>query len=412
VGDKIDKSLHLPFGLSPDELMKFAKITAGALGMDKLPQTRGNNMLVIPEEMTRLSWSKKMAYRTSKWRKGRVPESHVVWLKEQVLEDPDLISVIFAISGEAPEDLLPSVGKTLSKSKDIVLTETMIKMHGGARWADFGFNIFNLTDSLAAMLSLTDATAKFTDIRLPFPAFFIEVPPGYLPVGEKHKGPVRLLVHEHVRHLDYADDGSYTESEDLTLEPERWLRIEIFSDSFDPHTVINRRVSDLSDDSISNQLMRWVEGRDEDGERSLTEANDDSNLVSKSVSLVCSFALWLNATDALEGMTPGQGKKVRKKGKKKAERKPGAWPTVWIMGREIKLDKELRDSAKEQAQGEGERKPGWKLRTQKIIRGHFKRQHYGTGSSLTKIIFVEPYPRGPDGAEAWSSKFQASKKGA
>lgn len=405
MSSKFSKAIHLPFGMGADELQQFAErmvrsLNSGGAAPYQLPQK--NETIVIPEEIMRLSWTKRMAYFAAQFRKGRVPESHVDWLHEQVTNDPRMMQTIFSVSGESG----PLLDGKLTKQQDIALTEAMIKMHGLARWADFGFNVFRLSDSLAAMLALTDATAKFSDIKLSFPAFFISVPTGYIPAGD-YTGPVRLLVHQHLRRLVYNDDGTYQETDGDNGTEEQWLRIEIYEDGFNPATVINKRIEDLSSDIISNQLMKWVSDESVSGRSLVADTDKSADLVVEAaVRMACSFALWVNATDALEGSSPQPRPRLKKKDRKKG-RKPGFWPNVWVIGNDIKLDKELRDTAKEQSQDPKKRRKGWKLRTQKIVRGHFKRQRHGPGNKLVKIIFIEPYPRGPEDAEAWTSNFQA-----
>ena len=401
------KVMHLPVGLNPDELQEFARNLSAHLMGDAAP--RGPETVVIPDEMLRMSWAKRMAFLAAQFRKGRVPDAHIVWLKEQIQTDPKLVATIMQAADIGPVNISDMA---LTHSQDVAITESAIKMHGLARWADYGFNVFNLTDSLAAMLSLTDATAKYSDIHLPFPAFIVEVPGGFMPVESDYTGPVRILVHEHERRLVYSDDRkTYRESDEPSAEAERWLRVEVFYDSLNTATIINKRISDLSDDMVGESAMKW--STMSDGSRVMESVDEDQMEAAEAamraaVNMACSFALWVNATDALEGTAPKRKpQKLRKK--KGKSRKPGAWPTTWIMGREIKLDKELREDAKQHVLLPGKRRQGSKLRTQRIVRGHFRRQPHGPRNSLRKIIFIEPYAQGPEEAEAWSKQYNAVK---
>src|SRR3990172_5683540 len=55
-------------------------------------------------------------------------------------------------------------------------------LHFTGRWAQYGFNVFDLTPDFAASLLLTDPPPTEGELKLPFPCFFIKLPEGVVPL--------------------------------------------------------------------------------------------------------------------------------------------------------------------------------------------------------------------------------------
>jgi hypothetical protein len=107
------------------------------------------------------------------------------------------------------------------------------------------------------------------------------------------------------------------------------------------------------------------------------------------------FLLWLDSNP--------QKHPEKKRSKKRSRRRHSARPTVWSIGKDVVLHPLLIKEAREaSSRGKVVRKSGWKLRNQHIVRGHFKEQPCGPKGQNRKTIWIEPYWRGPEGAEAWS----------
>lgn len=79
-----------------------------------------------------------------------------------------------------------------------------------------------------------------------------------------------------------------------------------------------------------------------------------------------------------------------------AKRKTGQPPLLTFqLGAPVEVD--CRQAVRDYIEGR-ETKPGKSLALQMLIRGHWKRQHHGAGNSSVKVIWVQPYWRGPDTA--------------
>jgi hypothetical protein len=78
------------------------------------------------------------------------------------------------------------------------------------------------------------------------------------------------------------------------------------------------------------------------------------------------------------------------------------WPTEWSLGHEVKVGPELRRAAAESALAAGAGPVGWHVRKRFVVRGHFRNQAHGEGRALRTKRWIEPYWKGPDGAEAWA----------
>lgn len=254
----------------------------------------------------------------------------------------------------------------------------MYLVSGIAMWAASGFNVFNLTHSLAAALILTEPPEyeKGERLYLPFPAFFITLPPNTLPVlsqGRKTWADmVRVAVSED------GSDGMFMVSASSSDPPQE------VGSTFPMADLV------LSD---SHEVIGEI---------------DPDHLVTirATLRLVRNFVMWLEATGGIKNRSP------LSRPKKKSDRSgPRDWPTTWILGQEVKLSRELREMAAESVLGRSSLAvPGWKLRMQHVVRGHWKSQAHGSGRLSRKQIWVEPYWRGPEGAAAWGHLYQGRDK--
>jgi len=97
----------------------------------------------------------------------------------------------------------------------------------------------------------------------------------------------------------------------------------------------------------------------------------------------------------------GKGERVAQYTTKRAKRKSEKSnefvkkPDIWILGKEIKLSKELVLAASSQAQNSS----AWSVTKRFVVRGHWKSQACGPGMTLRKRIFVQPYWKGPKEGE-------------
>jgi len=81
--------------------------------------------------------------------------------------------------------------------------------------------------------------------------------------------------------------------------------------------------------------------------------------------------------------------------------KPGKGARLhWTMGREVKLPGELLRATVDLVSHGKEAEARWKISARFIVRGHWRNQFHGAGRQLRHRIWVQPYWKGPTGAEA------------
>ena len=255
-----------------------------------------------------------------------------------------------------------------------------------AAWAKWGYNIFRLSDSLTSTFLLTDQgeIPKGHQFVMPFPAFVIGLPKGYLSIQDREG--FSEVTNIHVTKYTLMDGtihhwfSAYGESGVrlwMTRTPEGMCE--------------GAPVQDLAAE------MPKVFDFD-------TDVTDHDRWCREQILRICTnFLLWLDAK--------GGVKKLEQPFKSKKLKNGGAWPTSWILNGDTKLSKALLTAARDFAKEPGKRIKEWKLMHRHIVRGHSKMQPCGEGRAERKRIVVEPYFRGPDGEEAWSKVYQASDIG-
>lgn len=267
-------------------------------------------------------------------------------------------------------------------------------MHSAARWAQFGFNVFDLTADFAASLLLTEPAPLDPEheLHLPFPCFFIRLPPGIVPMfahGEQHWAE-GIWCHRFTGH--HLEHGPRTDFFRWTAERKGLV---VWKDRFP------RNLEDPVDQSVYN--LTW------DGDPPTVP--EDNVTADRALRIIRNLVAWLDATGGLDAQARPLPPKLKKKVSKDKRRAVdgGVWPRVWLFGQNVKLRPELRKMASEFALAQSAHAPsGWKVRVKHVVRGHFKFQAHGEGRELRKRIWVEPYWRGPDGAAAWAHLYEAA----
>ena len=267
--------------------------------------------------------------------------------------------------------------------------------HQAGRWAKFGFNVFELSEDLAASLLLTEPAplGENEELHLPFPCFFIRLPPGIIPVFVRGEQFWADGIWCHRFTSFHFTHGAHTGFFRWTVERKG---LAVWKDRFPTN------LDDPVDQAKFNPT--W------DGDPPSVPEDDIST--SKALRIIKNLCSWLDATGGLEGKAKPEPPRVKKKGSKERRKavEEGTWPRVWLFGKDVRLRPELRKMATEFALVESKKHavPGWKVRVQHVVRGHFKNQPHGEGRALRKRKWIEPYWRGPEGAAAWAHIYEAA----
>jgi len=271
-------------------------------------------------------------------------------------------------------------------------------LHATGRWANFGFNVFDLSLDLAAGFLLTDPLPMEAndELRLPFPCFYIKLPEGIVPMFARGQQFWAEGIWVHRFTSFHNDHGARTAFLRWTVERKS---LSVWKDRFPSN------LDDPVDQSRYNLI--W--------EGDPPYVPEDQITTDKALRIIKNLVAWLDATGGLTAHPAPEHPYARNPRKASPERQreiaTGIWPHVWLFGKGVKLQPELRKVAREFAlsQSQEHALPGWKVRVQHVVRGHWKNQAHGEGRSLRKRIWLQPYYRGPEGEAAWAHLYEAGE---
>lgn len=270
--------------------------------------------------------------------------------------------------------------------------EEVVQMHTLLGWIDNGMPVFELTHGLMAALLLTDPTDVLAeDVKMPFPTFLVRFPQPFWQVqgnSGTHRPAVYALVHQ-------------------CLTPKMMINSDGQAHVFDRETRIINRI--VSQDGITQVWERrtpipeagpiapWlaeiVGEAPNEGQSLRPLIEDDRHLLIAFRRLLINLCLYI--------AEHGRGEKISRppkkhKSKNKSEPSPAPTPEVWILGREVKLDRDLVDSAKAwtESRAGGKRADGWKIRSRFTVRGHWRNQPCGEGRKERRLKWIAPHWKG------------------
>lgn len=270
------------------------------------------------------------------------------------------------------------------------------------RWVQHGTPQFQLTAGSATAFVLTDVDdVRWEDVRFPFESYVIRFPAPspltFIDFDMKERDVTSVIVTQGA--VPSVDE--YEVSAIMRTVQSLW----------DAHAPVDRFASVL--DRLQLTQAVYVEANDDFAggiHRIYKIPEDRSTPVADwcdpdvpgiwqhersrhAMSLVCRvvacLSLYLDHTDGPEKRwDPSLLQKHRLEGK----------TTTWTIGREIKLPKELRETARHL--GRADRSPlKWKLQSRQCVRGYFRNQPYGPSRRDRRKQWIAPYWRGPEAAE-------------
>jgi hypothetical protein len=240
----------------------------------------------------------------------------------------------------------------------------MVMAIGITQWADAGFPQVEMSHKFAAALLLSDVMPDALDaVRPPWRGFMIEVPDALLEIFDPTLGravPVRRIL---VTRWEY--DGG------------EWAYIAITS----------AQVTMYRFGMTAQQLLPRADDPNlpQYGEE-ITDA--DGRVGALLGRLVINTCLSLSSPELTKETGPGHAAWSRAAAQ---PAKMGGQVRTFKVGRPVAID--LRERVREYVRGERH-----KVEVRSMIRGHFRRQHHGEGNRLVKVIWVEPFWRGPEDA--------------
>jgi hypothetical protein len=260
---------------------------------------------------------------------------------------------------------------------------------------------FRLSHALAAKFALTDCDGIDPNaLRLPFPAFMIELPYPNSPMVISDSNLERtvdsniLLVNTYRACSVPFDPVGAERFEDLV----RRLADRKTTTSWNQQHISMLALSSKTsaylysfihvDDKIEVPEPSPRDGQPEYGQLSLNDK--DSRAITIAWRIIVNTALYLKYT-ASGVVNASSGKTVN--------HDHGLNSIVYELGRDVKLERNLRDASRAFCIS-GQKPEGWVLAKRFVVRGHWKQQPHGPGRAQRKMIFVEPYWKGPADAPA------------
>ena len=299
--------------------------------------------------------------------------------------------------------------------------------HWQVRWGAHGFQTFQLTHGLAAALSLTDCSGvSAEEARWPYPSFLVTLPHPDGPIVFTDRVgtlvPARWIIVHTIQvptpetwdrfvdlYTELCDPNQLrrTDSPEKQLQASRTFAARLVEArskiSWRPETlmrvVTENGLTIFRRDGLpapGDKLERWIDGADQEfsGGGMLPINDPDRYALEASARLVANLGIYLNnkvREDAafLRPAKPRAGRGL-----------PGKRGiTTWALGSEVKLPRQVRDSARAFCEQGKDASASWKLHSRFMVRGHYRQQAFGTGRAERKRIWIEPHWKGPETAE-------------
>lgn len=295
----------------------------------------------------------------------------------------------------------PKLAAALMESEHDYRLEEILQIHSLLHWRDAGMPVFDLTHSLTSALLLTDPSdVDASEVKLPFDTFVIRLPQPFweLHGNQDTKYPVSyILIHtwwapnRKVRDYRPTQKGealikrlvtrAVTRSADVTKLVQAWELLPPIPESGNLASWAELEIGD-----VSPNLPPAAPGV----ATKIEPSGEDKHIMIAIRRLLINLCLYI--TD--KGMGEKQDTSSRPRSKKHLPTSSQTNPNVWIIGKEVKLDREIVESAKAWTLAQSGDRDAWRLRSRFTVRGHWRMQAHGKGFSEHKRIWIAPYWKG------------------
>lgn len=259
--------------------------------------------------------------------------------------------------------------------------DNIMGIMGAARWVDQGMPVIRLGHRrLGALMATSVPPEMAEDVKPPFKAFFIELPPGMLQIKEGVNDSMVDCQGVMVWAAQYDREVSFhLPKERIGQQLWSWMAVT-------GKPLIQWQLHRTTRELIEHRELGDVVN---DWDAFGFELGDYDNRVTVLINrLICSTCLLMTSKpeDFVEKRErPG----VKVKGKK-PRKKDAPEFRVFVNTKPITVD--VRPALRAFLGGHG----GGPPTKQVLVRGHWKRQPYGPRHSLRKRIWLEPFWRGPE----------------
>lgn len=297
--------------------------------------------------------------------------------------------------------------------------EFLQQTHWHMRWTQFGFPTFELTQGLASALMLTEVRGlRGADLHFPFDSFLIVLPnPTPLAfadmTGERPMDVKWLYVHR--MSVPTIEKERIAQAHDNVQQAmkstDAAVRLQAIEDARAIPTGDQTFIRLMSSDGLGiydrdnwprddEPLEKWLEVAALAAETARVDPvlrSQDMAALRAATRLVVNLCCYINS---LHGGLPAPDNQRRPS--TKSTRKNAATPPTpkhWILGREIKLSKQMHEMARAFSNRRTS-KAAYRLHARFMVRGHMRNQAYGTKHSERRMKWIKPHWKGPETADA------------
>jgi len=274
--------------------------------------------------------------------------------------------------------------------------EIVFLLHQLACWYQAGLPIFRPTHDLLAALLLTDpAGVPAAEVQRPYNTFVVEFPsdwPWTISDSIGNACPVRLAW-IHTYDPMHADSAGFQ----IQIVAEGASDVRTAARLAQQGAVSDVALYDRLPDLVpSTNLGAWLNFQS--GKPlafglipSLARDASDFHIQAAMRRLYVNLCLYIAEKGKGKRLPQAPGRK--RKSKRLAAVAPR--PEVWILGTEIHLPAQLKDSAHAWTESRRGQKLPWKVQKRFTVRGHWRLQAHGKARQERKRIWITPYWKGP-----------------
>lgn len=283
-----------------------------------------------------------------------------------------------------------------------LLKQFTMRVMNTLQWRKYGYNVFDVTDSLLAGLLLTTPTDEPGFPRFPYPSFIVRISPGFIPTrddagdgGEERSSWVTHILVNGFQEIEAGAGDAIWLTTSASSPDFRDIIDELFAFSFkSPADYLkedDERWARLEEavDKLNGFDYVPAECKMNPSRRKIADLTQRT-----SFRVVANLCSWIESIGGMAGRRPSNAI-LRSANRNKIH------AAQWVVGREVKLEPEMITVAKEHILGLNPRTAikGCHLRTRFPIRGHIRHQACGKNRTERKVIWIKPHFHGPAGGD-------------
>jgi hypothetical protein len=364
---------------------------------------------------------------------ARLNNSLPVKIKGVTMPSRDICQTAVRLRGLSPEKLSPNLIEffityikpeihhpIISAELNISPERTknfLAEGHFLATWAEYGMPVYRLTESAIGSFLLTDpVNVDFKEVKPPFPSMWIEFPPNYWILERPSDGKKVYLqamtFHEHKNPI--ADVDLYDATLDDAFPDETyWVLSALFSDARESDSmmdVMSKFVTTTLAPDTQDLYKKWVTSKIVPP-KSIYESKRDQlkeeGVFSGMIRIFVNMCMYIAEC---KSHAVRRSHYLRKGGSKKHKKRDEGLTDTWVVGKELKIEKEVIEGGKHWLEMRRGDRTKWRLTKRIVVCGHWKKQPYGPKHSLRKTVWIKPYVKNPKSKKKLIRRYKVNVK--